>query len=179
MCHLRTNICILILTLIFIVAIINLRGGMMYADVIIEYGNKAVDREFTYIVPEKLKRLIKIGHRVSVPFNNKNIEGFVMNLRDKYVGEYEVKEIISLCDDEPILNKEMLYLGNVIQKEILCSKISIYQAMLPKALKAKKGINIGIKQDRYIVLNEDKKFVLKYISECRYPSQVEIFKQII
>ena len=34
----------------------------------------------------------------------------------------------------------MLYLGNEIQKAILCSKISIYQAMLPKALKAQKAL---------------------------------------
>ena len=27
----------------------------MYANVIIQYGNKAVDREFTYIVPDDFK----------------------------------------------------------------------------------------------------------------------------
>ena len=43
----------------------------MYAKVIIEYGAKAVDREFSYIIPDRLKDIIKIGHRVRVPFNNK------------------------------------------------------------------------------------------------------------
>ncbi|MGM9881780.1 MAG: primosomal protein N', partial [Bacilli bacterium] len=107
----------------------------MYANVIIEYGNKAVDREFTYVIPSKYLDIIKIGHRVRVPFNNRLIEGFVLGIMDEYKGDYELKEIDSLCDLEPILNEEMLYLGDEIQKEILCSKISIYQAMLPKALK--------------------------------------------
>ena len=43
----------------------------MFANVIIQYGNKAVDREFTYIVPNCFREQIKIGHRVRVLFNNR------------------------------------------------------------------------------------------------------------
>lgn len=151
----------------------------MYAQVIIEYGSKAVDKEFTYIIPDKYKDLIKVGHRVEVPFNNRNIEGFVVGISNNYDGEYDLKEIVSLCDNKPILNEEMLYLGNVIHDDILCSKISIYQAMLPKALKAQKGTNIRIKQERYIVLNCDNKVVLEYILKCRFSKQVEILNKLL
>ncbi len=151
----------------------------MYAKVIIEYGAKAVDKEFTYIVPNNLTTKIKIGHRVLVPFNNKNIEGFVLDINNKYNDNYELKEIINVCDEKPILNKEMLYLGNEIQKAILCSKISIYQAMLPKALKAKQNINIGIKTNRYIKLNVSYAEANKYIEECRYPEQVKLLEKLI
>jgi len=151
----------------------------MYASVIIEYGNKAVDREFTYIVPEEYRDKIKIGHRVIVPFNNRNIEGFVMSVMDNYNEKYELKEIISLCDVEPILNEEMLYLGNIIQKEILCSKISIYQAMLPKALKAQYGTNIRIKKDRYIVLNMNDDDVRRYIESVGYKKQIDILNLLL
>lgn len=152
---------------------------MMYANVIIEYGNKAVDKEFTYIIPDKYRDIIKIGHRVLVPFNNRLIEGFVLGIMNEYLGEYELKEIDSVCDSEPILNDEMLYLGNEIQKNILCSKISIYQAMLPKALKAKKGTNIGIKRDRYIVRNVSVDEIYKYMDNCRYEIQKDILKRLI
>lgn len=151
----------------------------MYAKVIIEYGAKAVDREFTYIVPDNLKDKIKIGHRVLVPFNNRDIEGFVLDISNKYNDNYELKEIISLCDDKPILNKEMLYLGDEIQKNILCSKISIYQAMLPKALKASKNTFIGIKKNRYMVLNVSYMDANKYIEECKYNSQIKIIEKLI
>ncbi len=151
----------------------------MYAKVIIEYGAKAVDREFTYIVPDKLKNILKIGHRVLVPFNNKNIEGFVLNIDNQYNDDYELKEIIDVCDENPILNKEMLYLGEEIQKEILCSKISIYQAMLPKALKAKNNTNIGIKMNRYIRLNVSYEEANNYIEKCRYDEQIKIIEKLI
>lgn len=151
----------------------------MYAKIIIEYGAKAVDREYTYIIPNKYKDIIKVGHRVLVPFNNRQIEGFVMDIINEYQSEYELKEIINICDDEPILNKEMLYLGNIIAKNILCSKINIYQAMLPKALKAKHDINIGIKKNRYLLLNVSYEEANKYIEKCKYQGQIDILEKLI
>ncbi len=151
----------------------------MYANVIIEYGAKAVDREFSYIIPSELTDKIKVGHRVIVPFNNRDIEGFVLGISNKYDGEYKLSEIKDVCDEEPILNNEMLYLGEEIQKNILCSKISIYQAMLPKALKASYGTNIGIKKKRYIKLNISYEEANKFLNECKYSKQIEIVEKLI
>ena len=150
----------------------------MYAKVIIEYGAKAVDKEFTYVIPNNLINKIKIGHRVLVPFNNKNIEGFVLDISNNYNDNYELKEIINVCDEIPVINEEMLYLGNEIQKNILCSKISIYQAMLPKALKARQNTKIGIKMNRYISLNVSYEEVNKYIEKCRYDEQIKILEKL-
>ena len=152
---------------------------MMYADVIIEYGNKAVDTLFTYIIPDNLRGKIKIGHRVLVPFNNREIEGFVLGISNEFNSKYELKEISSLCDLEPVLNEEMIILGEKIQKEILCSRISIYQAMLPKALKAKHNTNIGIKMNRYITLNISRDEALRYIEGCRFAKQKEIISKLL
>ena len=151
----------------------------MYANVIIEYGAKAVDREFTYIIPEEFVGKVKLGHRVIVPFNNRDIEGFVLGISNKYNGEYKLSEIKKICDIEPILNTEMLYLGEEIQKNILCSKIAIYQAMLPKALKASYGTNIGIKKKRYIKLNISYEDANKFLNECKYSKQIEIVEKLI
>ena len=151
----------------------------MYADVIIEYGNKAVDTLFTYIIPDNLRGKIKIGHRVLVPFNNREIEGFVLGISNEFNSKYELKEISSLCDLEPVLNEEMIILGEKIQKEILCSRISIYQAMLPKALKAKHNTNIGIKMNRYITLNISRDEALRYIEGCRFAKQKEIISKLL
>ena len=70
----------------------------MYAEVIIEYGAKAVDKKFTYIIPKEYQNIIKVGHRVLVPFNNRLIEGFVLDISDEYHDEYELKAIEKICD---------------------------------------------------------------------------------
>ena len=105
----------------------------MFAKVIVEIGVKNVDKMFIYSIPDKYINDIKVGARVTVPFGHQILEGFVIELVDRNDDNIEAKDIIDLIDKEPILNHEMLELGNYICENTLCSKISAYQVMLPKA----------------------------------------------
>lgn len=151
----------------------------MYAEVIVEITSKAVDKMFTYKIPEQYQEFIKIGARVRVPFGNLTLEGFVINITNHFDADYELREIIELIDLEPLLNDEMLYLGNEISKKTLCSKISAYQVMLPKALKASNKTNIKIKEDKYLKLASSKEDILNYIEKCRYEKQKEILNYLL
>lgn len=151
----------------------------MYASVLIEIGAKSVDKLFTYIIPQNLIDKIKIGIRVKVPFAKMTLEGFVLEIKDTCKDEHELKEIISLVDNDTILNEELLYLGKKIKETTLCSLISAYQAMLPKALKAKNKVNMNIQKDRYIMLNKDISIIKEYIAKTRYPKQKELLKKVL
>ena len=151
----------------------------MYAKVIVEIGVKNVDREFVYIVPDRFRDIIKIGSRVKVSFGKMIIEGFVLDLFDNYKEDYELKEIIEVIDLEPILNKEMLELGKKIQEYTLCSLISAYQVMLPKALKASVKTNINTKQNRYLVLNKSENVIRDYLDACKYDKQKELLNELL
>lgn len=152
----------------------------MYAKVIVEIGVKNVDKTFTYIVPPLIIDKIKVGARVKVEFGRQLLEGFVLELTDVLEdNSYELKSIIELVDEVPILNKEMLELGNIISDTTLCSKISAYQVMLPKALKASYNTSINIKKDKYILLNVSKEEIRDYISKCRYSKQVELLESLL
>lgn len=152
----------------------------MYAKVIIEIGVKNVDKMFTYVVPDNMKEDIKVGCRVKVKFGSMVLEGFVLELTnaiDKV--DYELKEIIELVDKIPILNKEMLELGKKIQEITLCSLISAYQVMLPKALKASIKTNINTKLIRYAVSNKKDMELITYIENTKYEKQREFLKKLI
>ncbi len=149
----------------------------MYAKVIVEIGVKKVDRLFTYIVPSKYIDKIKVGMRVKVSFGKMHLEGFVIELTNNYDDKYELKEIEELVDEDVILNKELLYLGKKIQESTLCSLISAYQVMLPKALKASINTNINIKNKRFAVINEDVD-INTYLNKCN-DKQKEIIEDII
>lgn len=127
----------------------------MVANVLVELANRNIDKTFTYNVPFSLASDIKVGIRVKVPFGNQKLEGFVLSLddNDNYNGNvFELKDIEALIDTEVILNDELLELGKYIKRSTLCTLISAYQAMLPKALKAKNKVNINKKYDKYISL---------------------------
>ena len=126
----------------------------MKVDVLVELKVKGIDQTFTYLVPENLKDKIQVGIRVLVPFGRQQLEGFVVNINNKEL-DYKLKEIIDIIDLEPVLTSEMLELGKYISNKTLCNLISAYQTMLPRALKAKKGLNINKKYITYLNLNKD------------------------
>lgn len=124
----------------------------MIAKVLVEINNINVDKTFDYIVPFKYIEKIKIGMRVKVPFASRELEGFVLDLVNSVDDNYELKEIISIVDAEPILNNELLHLGQFMSKKYFSTLISCYQTMLPKALKAQNKTNINKKMIKYVEL---------------------------
>lgn len=124
----------------------------MIAKVLVEINNINVDKTFDYIVPFEYIEKIKIGMRVKVPFASRELEGFVLDLVNSTDDNYELKEIISIVDTEPILNNELLHLGQFMSKKYFSTLISCYQTMLPKALKAQNKTTINKKMIKYVEL---------------------------
>lgn len=152
----------------------------MYALVLVEIGVKNVDKYFTYHIPDNLEDKINIGIRVKVPFNTREISGFVIKIINKIEdNNYEVKDILEVIDNEEVLNLELLKLGEYISSKTLCSMITAYQTMLPKALKANHKVAMKPKNEVIAVLNKDVSEIYEYISFCSYKKQVEILKSII
>ena len=135
----------------------------MYANVLVEYTNKAVDKEFTYVVPSDLESKVKVGQRVKVNFANKLINGIIVKLLDSYDGEYELKPIKEIVMEEFSLNKELLSLGKYLSNKTLCTKIKAYQTMLPTSLKVKNQTSNYEKFDTFISLNKDINIIDEYI----------------
>jgi len=139
----------------------------MYAEVLIEYPTKKIDKYFTYKIPLLLRDIINVGMKVKVPFGTKTINGFVMNIINEYQETYELKEIISVVDSELILNDELMNLGLYLQEKTLCPLISAYQTMLPSSLKIKDNDTNYNFYKTYIVLNKDKQEIRDYLSNYR------------
>lgn len=106
------------------------------AKVIVDVPAMQVDRPFDYFIPEDLEELIRPGMRVSVPFGNRKIQGFVTSL-DKTEENPKLKGIDGVMDLAPVLNEELMELGDWLAEDTLSFRVSAYQAMLPAALRAK------------------------------------------
>ena len=155
----------------------------MYIKVLVELSAFNIDKTFTYLVPDNLKSQIKVGIRVLVPFGFQKLEGFVLEISDEACNDYEIKEIISVVDSEVILTDELLKLGKKISDETLSTLISAYQAMLPKALKAKNGSKVNIKYQKIVqidnlnmVLSSKQQEIIDKINERGYGIYPELKK---
>lgn len=127
----------------------------MIAEVLVEIPINGINKTFSYLVPDELRTNIKKGMRVLVPFGNKNIEGFILNINEEVNADFELKNIISISDNEIILNEELLNLGKYICNKTFCSLIKAYQTMLPVGIKASSKKNLNKKYETYIKLNDD------------------------
>ena len=152
----------------------------MYAEVLIEYSSKSIDKTFTYLIPEKLKEKIKVGMKVLVPFGPKTINGFVTKIKNNDDESYNIKEIDSIVDEYFVLNEELMELGKYLQAKTLCTKITAYQTMLPSSLKVKTHEQDYSKYLTYIELNKTIEETKQYINNNpRRKKQIEILNKLI
>ena len=148
----------------------------MQAKIIVELPSKKVDKEFIYDIPLYLD--IKIGSIVKVPFGNRLIEGFVLDI-GIFPTEYTLKEIDSIVNKD-VLNTELIELGKYISKTTISSLSSAYQSMLPKGIKASIKNKVSTSKKRYMVLNQNINIINNYIdNNRRYIKQVNILNEVI
>ena len=147
--------------------------------ILVEQGVFALDKPFYYYFESNKE--VKIGTRVAVDFNHRNVIGFVIKtevidisieeVKSKYKG---IKPIIELIDEEPIVDKELFDVANFVSKRYVCPLISSLQAILPKSLKPANSFKNAAKPQYFSVLKyvKDKngltkkqKELLDYIKE--------------
>ena len=149
----------------------------MYADVLIQYGVKILDKTFTYKIPSTLN--VKKGQKVKILFGGIEIYGIVINIKD--ITDIEnPNEILNIINPEISLNEELLELGKYLSKITLCTLIKSYQTMLPSSLKVKKIDTNYNKYDEYLELNQDIEIIKEYIKtnkKCK--SQISILERLM
>lgn len=116
-----------------------------FADVILPLP---LYRYFTYRVPDSMQGRLRQGHRVVVSFGrSKFYTAVVVALHDSEPQEYEVKEIATLLDDEPVVLRPQLKFWEWIAEYYLCSVGDVYKAALPSGLKLESETALTINSD--------------------------------
>ncbi|MBQ8564365.1 MAG: primosomal protein N' [Bacteroidaceae bacterium] len=116
-----------------------------FADVILPLP---LYRYFTYRIPADMQGRLRQGHRVVVSFGRaKFYTAIVVALHDTEPQGYEVKEIATLLDDEPIVLRPQLKFWEWIADYYLCSVGDVYKAALPSGLKLESETSLAINPD--------------------------------
>lgn len=124
---------------------------------------------FTYAVPMEMAGRVKPGHRVLVPFGRRKFyTGIVTELGNTPPeGNYDVKEIVSTLDDQPIIRRPQMQLWNWIADYYLCSAGDVLRAALPAALKVESETFIEANPDfdpEDVQLTERETIILQVLS---------------
>lgn len=122
---------------------------MKYVDVILPLP---LDGMFTYAVPDNMTGMVKLGVRLLVPLGkSKRYTAMATRWRDEKP-DFEVKEIIAVLDESPVLLPQQFKLWEWIAEYYMSPLGDIFKAALPSGLKEEEGYKP--KTEVYVGLRE-------------------------
>lgn len=103
--------------------------------VAVDAATYAIDKLYSYRVPDELREQVQIGTRVLVPFGfgNKRAEAVVLAFRED-AGGHKLKPVIEVLDDTPILTAQQLKLAAWMRERLYCTFFDCVHVMLPAGL---------------------------------------------
>lgn len=155
----------------------------LIAGVAVEQKIYRIDKLYDYVVPKPLKTLVEPGKRVMIPFgtSNRAVMGIIMYLKPQDTEE-TLKEIISVVDDEAVLNDEMLSLVCRLKEQSYCTYYSAVQQLLPSGasydVKTTYLPAVGISSETLAKLSDEHKAVLACFTKTVKPLSAEKISQI-
>lgn len=143
---------------------------------------------FTYCIPFGIQENIKIGSRLLVPFGRRHLTGYTVALHETLSEELEIeesqlKEVLELFDDEPLLTEEIIKLTQWTADYYASSWGEVLKASLPAGINAtvEQIININSRgKDELIKLetsNTSKTQILNYLNKNGETSLRELKKK--
>ncbi|MBN2634876.1 MAG: primosomal protein N' [Prolixibacteraceae bacterium] len=99
---------------------------------------------YTYAVPESMQNDIVPGQRAIVQFGSKRLyAGLVFSISESTERNTEIKEILQLLDDKPVVFPENLTLWKWIANYYCCQLGDVFRAALPAGLKLESKSILG------------------------------------
>ena len=113
---------------------------MKYCKVLLRESVRQTDKEYTYKIPESMEQTVVPGSYVEVPFGFGNRTSIALvtytsdDLSDLGFDPLKLKEIKSVIDLYPVMNKDQLELIEPLKKKLLCTSGDVISMMIPAAV---------------------------------------------
>ncbi len=133
----------------------------MIAEIIVDIAHSEVDKIFDYLIPESMR--VMLGQRVYVPFGNRRIEGYVVNIKDTSTYDNsKLKAILKVADEEPVILPEMLELAKYMVKKYNVRVVDVIRLCVPSSMRKDK-IKPKLKETVFLSENFNKEEALKNV----------------
>ena len=124
----------------------------MIAEIIVDVMSSEVDKVFDYQIPSSLGN-ITVGYRVLVPFGNRQIEGYIISIKEtSELSEDKIKPILKKLDEFPLILPEIINLVKYMKENLYLRLIDGIRLAVPSQVRN----GIKDKTIRYLILNDEK-----------------------
>jgi primosomal protein N' (replication factor Y) len=151
----------------------------LFADVILPLP---LGDHFTYRVPAAFRAKIKAGIRVIVQFGSRKFfSALVYRLHENTPsGEFEIKNIDAILDEEPIIDQKQLKLWEWIASYYCCTLGEVFKAALPSGLKLESQTKISLNPETNLPENlSDKEDSVIMLLESRKTATIQELNQFL
>ena len=123
-----------------------------YANIIVDISHEKLDKTFQYLIPDELQDEIHLGVLVEVPFGNRTITGYVVELTDE--AEFDVtklKPIIGVKKGSVPIESQLIALAGWIRRNYGATMNQALKTVIPIKQKIKavehKSISLAISEE--------------------------------
>jgi len=151
----------------------------LFADLILPLP---LEGHFTYRVPVAFQVKMKTGIRVIVQFGRRKFfSALVYRLHENAPsGDFEIKDIDAILDEEPIIDQKQLKLWEWIAAYYCCTLGEVYKAALPSGLKLESQTKISLNSETNLPENlSDKENAVILLLESRKTATVQDLNQFL
>ena len=153
----------------------------MIAKTAVSAANFAIDKPYSYAVPEHMP--LQPGMRVTVPFGrgNRLCEGVVLSLEE---GSAEgLKAIEMQLDEQPVVSRHLLRLAAFMRERYFCTFYEAVRTMLPAGLWFRTRESFCLAEDRSwkekTIRNSDARAILSFMEELGGQAEAEQLRTMV
>ena len=153
----------------------------MIAKIAVSAANFAIDKPYSYRIPEKVQ--LMPGQRVTVPFGrgNRRCEGVVLSVETG--DETNLKTVEQILDEEPVISAYQLRMAAFVRERYFCTFYDAIRTMLPAGLWFQSKATVSLTDDRSwaekTVGNEDARSILKLLDDLGGQAEEKILRSAI
>lgn len=150
---------------------------MAYANVIVDISVDKLDKTFQYRIPEELEKHITPGVQVDIPFGNRRLTGYVVEVTDTpEFDETRIKPLFGIHEGSVPMESQLIALAAWIRKNYGSTMNQALKAVLPIRRKTKEI------EKRKILLNKSREEAARSLAlyeEKRYTAKARLLRELL
>ena len=144
---------------------------MRYCNVIVDISAEALDRNFSYSIPDGME--LKLGQRVLVPFGPRKLEGYVLGFPESVkMDESKIKAVIRPLEDYAAILPEMIDLAQWMKEKYHCTLSEALRQMIPAQRRGERVKEKTIRMAKLLIADDQIDSAIESLK--RAPRQQEI-----
>ncbi len=118
----------------------NAKEFPLYAVVLVDINTRKIDKTFSYGVPDEFASHVAIGSTVMVNFNNRRLQGIIIDLKEfppSLPKGVQIKPIEDVPDPQTLWDREMIDLARWMVHYYGCTFLDAVKVLVPSPVRAK------------------------------------------